>query len=83
MVVTTAVSVLSFHVAFQVPAKDGVGVADAVGCAVVSAGVAGAAAGVVVGVAVAAVPEDDVHPAAIIKMQAMPARSTKTVRFII
>jgi len=88
MTETMAASDPDFQVAFQFPAKLGAGVAAvAFGCAVVSAGAAVVAAGVAVavavGVAVVAVPEDDVHPAAIMKMQAMPARRITTACFII
>jgi len=83
MVVVTIGSDPDVQVTFQFPAKLGAGVAGALGCAVVSAGAAVVATGVAVGVAVVAVPEDDVHPAAIMKMQAMPARRIKTACFII
>jgi hypothetical protein len=82
-VVALGASELDVHVEFQVPAKLGAEVAVTTGCAVVSAGAAVVAVGLAVGVAVVADPEDDVHPAAIIKMQAIPARRIKTACFII
>jgi len=84
MTETMAASDPDFQVAFQFPAKLGAGVAAVTfGCTVVSTGAAVVAVRVAVGAVVIAVPEDDVHPAMIMKMQAMPARRIKTACFII